>query len=243
MKHIRLFVILSLSILLCCCSSDFNIEGLEEKLPYISLDDSVDFNNLTKYEFEKIFNASARIHYAEDDNGLLYIKEKSAQQICVSENIYQYFISIVNNTNDIRIKDNKTIRNSLISRGEYPGYTNIADCMAWAISMAKGLSYDYVSDVLYERYKGGVPLYATYEALLCFGNFNTASKRNFTTPETFSNGNGFIVIYRAGTKCHAVNGWYQNIDGAIYCRDYQGGGEPKVVLVLFEDIEGIYYYD
>lgn len=243
MKQIRLLLILLTSISVASCSSNLNTEELQEYSTYISLAENVDFNNLTNHELEKLFSASNRIHLAEDPNGLLYIKAKSAREINVSENIYQYFLSVVDNTNAIRLSDVSKTRNSLLSRAEHEGYTNIKDCMAWAISKAKGLSYDYVSERLYNEFHGAVPYYASYQAFLMFGNINDAPVSSFTTAETFSNGNGFIVVYRSGRNYHAVNGWYQNIDGAIYCRDYQGGGDPKVVVVLFEDIEGIYYYD
>lgn len=242
MKYVYSLVIIT-SLIVSSCSLDFETNEIQDEFTFISLAEDVDFNKLSNHEFEKIFNASNRIHIAEDENGLLYIKEKNGKDINVSENIYRYFVTIIDNTNQSRLNDVSNSRDRLLSRAEHEGYTNVADCMAWAISKAQGMSYDYVSEALYNRYHGAVPAYASYEAFLMFGNINTSRLSSFNTSETFSNGDGFIVVYRSGKNYHVVNGWFQNAQGFIYCRDYQGGGDPKVVVVLFEDIEGIYYYD
>lgn len=119
-------VILTLSY---SCLQESVIEQDYSDMPYISLPEGTDFDNLSMSEIEIIIGAYMRMGIYEDEDGLLQLKPHSGWEVNVSENLYQYVISILKKKND-DITSGITISHSnILSRAEGPN-GSATDCLA-----------------------------------------------------------------------------------------------------------------
>lgn len=140
MKKIKCLFIALIAITTVSCSADLDLD--EENicnLPYLSMPDGINIYELNRTDLQILSKASKRIEIIENEDGLLSIKTKNADQINVSPEIFQFFVDAINNTNEANINMPLTYRKSLISRApeHIEGYTGSSDCLAWALQPLK----------------------------------------------------------------------------------------------------------
>ncbi|MCH5216257.1 MAG: hypothetical protein J1F10_04900 [Muribaculaceae bacterium] len=243
-NYIFLLMAIAVTGVFFSCSEE-NYSGVQEgsKFPYIELPESVDFKNLAPEELNTLIKASSRIIFIENEEGYLELLSKNGKEINISENIYQYFNRIVDNTNRYVISlRNIGARKRLLTRDGIDGYTNMHDCVAWAIVRATGTSYTEVSQYLTNTYgTGGVNRSDWSDALNHFGNAAHINDFNNTIPRGERLGESYVIfIKNQDGSAHAVNGFFRDANGVFICHDYQNGGDE--IFARANGIWDIYKY-
>ncbi len=209
-------------------------------LPYLSLPENTDFNNLSEDEMLILMNAFDRIGMYESEDGLYVMKARKGWEIGISENIFNYLSAMINDMNN-RVLSNLTIsRSGTLSNGETAGeYQN--DCLARAIAAALGKpgSGD-INAWITERYgSDGLYLEDAEQVLIHFGATRRYGFSDFNTGRTFQN-NCCVMIYIENDNAHAVNAQFVGNNAVMYLdfqADPSGGARGGVYK---DNIWGMY---
>ncbi len=217
------------------CQQESLIEQDYSDMPYLSLPESTDFNNLSQSEMQTIMDAFERMGIHEDNDGLLQLKPRSGWEVNVSENIYQFFFKLIDNSNQTILLDIINHNNNHISRSEGFG-DNPTNCLADAISRAFNKPQPEVDVYLMQTYGNqGVPSGMAEEAILHFGNFEKKNPNDIGAWNTM--GDQYIIIIQEGGYLHAVNGIDKFGDNSFRYNDYQNNRQG---IVLDHNVVGIY---
>lgn len=224
MKCLKIYLIeIIITLSSISCSQTIDIEDLGTDYLFVSLPESTDFKNLSEDEFIILSCIKDRFKITENENGLFELKAKSASEIAVSENIYNYFIEQIENTNNALIRIAGEKRNSIISRHEGGESIGQLDCVAYAVygaGLVKSVE-DAKEKIGLQLANSGIPSDDILRVLCLFGNFEEISVRSikveqFTTP--------VILVFKPDYSdyyYHAVNAYEFSADGWVTCRDYQ----------------------
>lgn len=240
MKLFKLTIMAIIAVVLTftySCQQESLIEQDYSDMPYLSLPESTDFDNLSQSEMQTIMDAFERMGIHEDSDGLLQLKPRSGWEVNVSEEIFEFFKRMTDNTN-AQITAGVTLsRSGQLNESENPGAYQ-TDCLARSISAALGSnsSSDIDAWIRYKYGNDGVPPENVIDVLNYFFNGRVATINPSQIPNNSVLGNKFIVII---DEAHAVNG-YGISNGWITCRDYQQGG--AYVTYSSDRISQMYMY-
>ncbi|MCM1504876.1 MAG: hypothetical protein NC127_06750 [Muribaculum sp.] len=205
-------------------------------LPYLSLPENTDFNNLSDDEMQIVMSAFDRINISEDELGLFRLKQIAGWEVAISENIYQFIKGSLENANNKIVSDVCISRSTQLNNSETPGEYQ-TDCLARAIAAALGQkgSAD-INAWITERYgNDGVPPESVNEVLKYFSNNRVAKLDYNQIPNNSVLGDKYIIILN---DSHAVNGFGIS-NGYITYKDYQLN---DMFTVPTSNISDIYYF-
>lgn len=245
MKLFKHFIGIILLVLGSSCSSDLEFEDLKDNLPFISLSEDTDMDNLSEDDYEAIFRAIPRFKIFENEDGLYEVGVKTAAEIRVSDNIYYFVLQIIDNSNERLLANCGGERNVILSRSG-----GVRECVAVSLRRAINLSDDEekaMSDYITTEYKGrGMP----YEHMLAYiqskhPNTIRVSPAYFTPGETL--GNNFIIVISNGDGTgHAVNGFKvdepltSGNSASFFFLDYQTNSDGSLGVTQSSNILGVF---
>lgn len=242
-KFIRVLLLTMMPLLFTCCTNDIEFDNIKPNLPYVSLPDNADLNALSLEDIKLAFSVSDRFNIIENEDGLFELKTKSAKDVNVSENIYQFYVKLVENSNEYLLSYNFQNRSKLISRSSSGQYLGNKDCASWSVAAVHPkVNYNDVSKYFISEYgTEGIPEDKIYTA---FSHFGTLGQ--FTTyPEEHTFKSGALVVVSDGNNLHAVVGICIE-DGYIDCVDYQtadvNNGAGKYRRIPMSMVKDIYWY-
>ena len=199
-----------------------------EKLSFLSITPNADFLNLSQEDWKAILETADRINI-EFRDGLLHIKQESAKQINVSDELFSLFLDGVDRTNqDIKTGKIKLVKPQTRWAGEFEEEWQRSDCVAQTITgtlMAMGATIEEpVSEWIGSQYgNDGVPF---SDVVSVFNHYFHGQEVPIPVDGTHIGNSGaesIIAILRSGAGGHAVN--LSSIqDGIIVYMDYQKGG-------------------
>nr|WP_302829464.1 hypothetical protein [uncultured Bacteroides sp.] len=211
------------------CQQDEEVPNASvESLSFLSITSNADLLNLSKIDWRAIKEAAKRINIEVRD-GLFYIKQKSAEQINVSDELFSLFVDGVDKTNqDIKKSKIKLVKPQTRWDGEFTDEWSESDCVAQTITgtlMAMGAVIDGSVSAWVESQYGndGVPF---NEVVSVFDHYFDGHEVPIPVDGTHIGNSGaesIIAILRSGDGGHAVN-LLSIQDGIIVYMDYQQGG-------------------
>lgn len=200
---------------------------------YLSLSPNVDFDNLTKGDWEVISRAFTRINLRENEDGLFEISYKSGAEINMSDELFGFFEQIAESSNEKILSGVYYTRNKIRTIRE-GGVTN-TDCVARSIAYATGQDYNVINSQLIAKYgSNGVPSSEFYSAMNQFCNGVQVGLSMFSGMSDFaSNGKEYVLVLNLQ---HAVTLLMKSGDSIMY-RDSQTGSKGFCTVY---DISHIY---
>jgi hypothetical protein len=147
------------------CQKGENLVDRQEEengsLPFLSINRfDFDYNDLSESEMDVINQAFRRITFSLED-GYYQIEQQSGSQVNISEELFSFFQTAVDNSNDRNAFAIATYIPRLKSGSE--SGANATDCVARTIvgiaaSLGSSLSYNTVNSWITSQYgNGGVP--------------------------------------------------------------------------------------
>lgn len=209
-KFIIYFSLLAIIIAGGCHGDDYFDNRLEDAT-FLSLPTDTDFSSLDEDDWTIIKKALSRISLKDGDDRV-EIYPQTAADANMSENLYGFIKSAVDNYNSDLKRGIVLTRSGFMSNGENNIY-GPSDCVAHAVAGAlPGVSYQEANSWLTREYgNNGVPAGEIYHALSHFGSVTQIDPYHYSGPT-----DGAIAI----TGGHAVNVMYISGD-YVLCRDRQ----------------------
>jgi hypothetical protein len=230
-SFINVFLIVILVSFIGCQKEDKDIGN---ELPFLSIESSdINFSNLSNDELKTVSLALKRINIVTK-HGFYKIKQKSGSEINISEKLFDYFNSIIYNSNHL-IKSSKKINLSiprLKSGSEAPPIPE-TDCVAHSISASMihfggSVSFETISSYLVSTYGSeGVRAENYVEAASHFLTGNDISGSVPTSYNYSSQGSQILIaVNLGGGKGHSGTLLYTDGYSCLY-RDDQNGGDTQ----------------
>lgn len=184
------------------CQQEESPAGPNDNGAYLSFSPNVDFDNLTKGDWEVISRAFTRINLRENEDGLFEIPYKSGAEINMSDELFGFFEDVLERSN-AKILSGVDYNRIKIRNLEEDVSTN-ADCVARSIAFATGMDYDEVSAYIIERYgRNSVPSSDFYSVMNHFCNGAQVGLSMFNGMDiAYNSSNKYVIVI--GAK-HAVN--------------------------------------
>ncbi|MCH5216260.1 MAG: hypothetical protein J1F10_04915 [Muribaculaceae bacterium] len=209
------------SVFFSCSDESVIEEQTPVNLPYIELSKTADLSNLTDSEKAIIRSVGTRFKTIIDEEGIYHLNVKSGKEVCVSENIYQYYKERIERSNEINAYYGINKRNRLLTRGESPN-DYPTDCLAVSLSAILGIPYEVINREFVARYGNkGVDGPDVLNAVGLFAYYQTATIYDVANRDDISN--CILILGQSGGQGHAVNGVCVEGEKVIY-NDFQYDG-------------------
>ena len=191
------------------CQQEEPFDEVCDNGDYLSLPSNVNYNQLTSTEFKILAEAFVRLDIRINEDGLFEIIQNSSMNM--SEELFAYFLRIIESTNESILSDIHFTRNRVQTRQEGDEYKT--DCVAWSISYATGQSYSEVNSWITNNYgDDGVKSSDFYNVMNHFSNGVQVSFSKFRDMTITTNKKYVIVI----NLTHAVNVVAKDGDNIFY---------------------------
>lgn len=242
MKLFKLTIMAIIAVILTLtysCQQESLIEQDYSDMPYLSLPESTDFDNLSMTELQIIMEAFDRMKIIEAEDGLAVMKTRNGLEVNVSENLFSYCCSIIWNTNHWLLSNYNHSRSSNIRPIERPGYGE-TDCLSHAISLALKKPYNEVDRILTNHYGyDGIPLEYAYQALSLFGRVARMDVNQIPNNTAMPEDDYTHIAFIQGG--HAVNiiGYF---NGRLYFVDPQSGHKAPLEIPVGDATHLYHYY-
>ncbi|MCM1504591.1 MAG: hypothetical protein NC127_05295 [Muribaculum sp.] len=215
-------------------------------LPYLSLPENADFNNLSDDEKEIICMAYPRMGIHENKDGLFELTVRSGHQVNVSENIYMYYVKMIDDSNDYYFSNLIISRSDLLDNSESSSMQT--NCMAYAISYATKRPFVEVNQALADAYPdystNGIHMDQFYNAAEMFNGPSGGKRIDKTEFNNYitQNFNGKCIVEILDmTGRHAINA-YNIYQGGFWGKDYQRSADDYGRVYPYESIVAMYLY-
>lgn len=204
------------------CQKEF--ENTENRLTFLSIESDIDFPNLSKDELKTISLALNRIDIVKK-NGFYKIEQKSGSEINISEKLFNYFNTVIDNSNQL-IKSKKINLSipRLKSDGEGDPITG-TDCVAYSVSASVthfggSASFASISSWINSTYgSNGVPV-----EQYCTAASQYLNGTSISTPTSYNGGSRILIaIDMGGGNGHSGTLLWSDGISCLY-RDDQNGG-------------------
>lgn len=205
---------------------------IKNSLPFLTIDTDIEFSKLSKNEQAILMEAYGRLNISNED-GLFNLKQISGEQVNISENIFLYFKSIIDETNQSIISSEINLSRPRTRTATEIDTNMPTDCVAHAISWAlrdgDGKPVSEVTQWVESQYgNNGVPGDQFYTVL---NHYFYGSPIPIPTKYEFYNSNKVIMAIRIPGGGHAVT--LLSIEGPnVIYQDNQDGNKVKMCLVL-----------
>ena len=224
----QLFCLFIFVIMFVRCQQDDDLYVIDDR-PYLEFPETINFYRLTDDDLEIIGEAFSRLSIIENADGLLEIRQKRAEDVNISNEMFDYFKVLIDERNERFLSDLDAFFNSVLTRQESGGNSK-TDCVAQAIVYATGLSYDKVNSWITDTYgNNGVPANSFYTVMNHFCQGGAVSVADFKNMNLTSSGYKYIAVIN---NTHAVNvyGIASNDPNTIVYYDAQTG-KPGIASI------------
>jgi len=152
------------------CQNEELIDNEYADMPYLFLPQNTDLSNLSDDDILIILEARPRMCIFENEDGLMELKPRNGREVNVSENIYEFYVRMVKESNEMLLSEVSISRSGQINSSE--GGSDGYNCMAHAISGATGIPFSTVDSTLaseFRYYQGnGILINDFYKATSLF---------------------------------------------------------------------------
>lgn len=194
------------------CQQEDGFNDLYDDEAYLSLSSNVNYDQLTNAELKILFEAFARLKIKENEDGLLEIVQNCGRDINISEDLFHYFLSIKEKSNENILSTISFHRNRVQTRQE-GGNNSMTDCVARSIAYATGQSYSQVNSWITNTYgNNGVPVDQFYSVM---NHFNNGAQVSFSMFRDMSITQSKKYIIVLGLT-HAVTVEYKSGENIMY---------------------------
>lgn len=196
------------------CQQEESFEEVYDNGDYLSLSPNVNYDQLTDTDLEILSEAFVRLDIRTNEDGLFDITQKSGKDINISEELFNYFHLIAENTNERILSDIQYSRNIVQTRQE--GLSSGTDCVAYSIAFATGQDVGEIDSWITSQYgNNGVSSEKFYSVMRHFNEngvqvscsmFNHMTINDKTTRK-------YIIVLNYS---HAVNVVQKNGNNIMY---------------------------
>lgn len=195
------------------CQQQDDLNNFHDHENYLSLPSNVDYNQLTSADLKILFEAFARLKIKENEDGLLEIVQSCGRDINISEDLFNYFLSIKEKSNESILSTISFNRKRVQTRQEGGGTASMTDCVARSIVYATGMNYDDVNSWITSTYgSNGVPYDQFYSVMNHFNNGAQVPYYMFKDM-TITQSKKYIIVLGLS---HAVTVEYKSGENIIY---------------------------
>ena len=216
-------------------------------MPYLFLPQNTDLSNLSDDDILIILEARPRMCIFENEDGLMELKPHNGREVNVSENIYEFYVRMAKESNEVLLSEASISRSGQISSSE--GGIGGYNCMAHAISEATGIPFSTVDSTLaseFSYYQGnGILVSDFYKATSLFNGpkgGDIIEKQGLKKLEgTNLDGKGVLVVRDVNLNYHAVNA-FQIFNGGIWTKEYGNSGVRDFIYTNDQIVTMYQYY-
>lgn len=256
MRRIPLLIIVLMTvatIFYSSCQQEENV-GISPKVEYLTIEHDIVFNKLTKDEKIILQKAILRLNFIKTKDGSYTIMQKSAKEVGISENIFNFFKAALEATarRDILTRSNIASDDSI---GETEGNKfGDRDCVIYTVAaiLDKMNITGYTIDKIRTQLTIAgyyVPGQGTYvanirDALTLFFNVYEIDQDEYNKVDPINN-NYFVVqqkYFNGHYYYHALSAFGKG-DGGLACTDEQAAalGDTGTTYILgYDEISSIY---
>lgn len=193
------------------CQQEEAFDEVYDNGKYLSLPGNVDYDQLTGEDSQTLFQAFSRLELRKTKDGLYELAQKRGKDVNISEDLFNYFWSIVQHTNERILSDVDFNRNRVLTRQEGGG--SATDCVAQTIAYATGQNYNDVNSWITGKYGDrGVPADDFYSVMGHFAGGEQVSFSSFNNMDIPDSKNYIIVL----NNSHAVTVRLKSGNSIIY---------------------------